>query len=194
MTTVMSCRMIDALMYGMMPSAAIENCSSAPPDSRLTKPSTESRICSKNSASALPSMPGVGMTTTARYTASMAKVNRSRRRSSGMRPAFANPSSTFDHLGAAAGCGDTRLCRLAEGVGLDGQRLGQLALTEDLDRPAAPHQTVLGERCRIDRRAGFERRVDAAQVDDTELAPEQVAEAALGQAALQRHLAALEPG
>ena len=42
MTTVSSCRMIEALMYGMMPSAKIENCSSAPPENRFTRPSTES--------------------------------------------------------------------------------------------------------------------------------------------------------
>ena len=30
--------MIDALMYGMMPSAKIESCSSAPPENRLNRP------------------------------------------------------------------------------------------------------------------------------------------------------------
>ena len=38
MTTVSSCKMIDALMYGMMPSAKIEKRSSAPPENRLTSP------------------------------------------------------------------------------------------------------------------------------------------------------------
>jgi hypothetical protein len=38
MTTVRSCRMIDALMYGMMPSAKIDICSSAPPENMLNRP------------------------------------------------------------------------------------------------------------------------------------------------------------
>src|SRR5215468_2301188 len=192
MTTVMSCRMIDALMYSMMPSAAIENCSSAPPDSRLTKPSTESRICSKNSASALPSMPGVGMTTTARYTASMPNVNSSRRRSSGMRPAFVNPSSTVDHLGTAAGGGDAFLCGRAEGVRFDGQRLAQRALPEHLDRPAGAHQAARYQGRRVDHVARREHRLEAGEIDDPVGAPEGVVEAAFRQAALQRHLPAFE--
>ena len=35
MTTVSSCRMMLAVMYGMMPSAKIASCSSAPPENRL---------------------------------------------------------------------------------------------------------------------------------------------------------------
>ena len=35
MTTVSSCTMIDAVMYGMMPMAKIDSCSSAPPENRL---------------------------------------------------------------------------------------------------------------------------------------------------------------
>ncbi len=38
MTTVISCRMIEAVMYGMIPSAKIENCESAPPEKRLSRP------------------------------------------------------------------------------------------------------------------------------------------------------------
>ena len=37
-TTVSSWRMIEAEMYGMIPSAKIENCSSAPPENRLNMP------------------------------------------------------------------------------------------------------------------------------------------------------------
>ena len=36
MTTRSSCTMIDDVMYGMMPSAKIDSCSSAPPDSTFT--------------------------------------------------------------------------------------------------------------------------------------------------------------
>src|SRR5258706_167260 len=51
-----------------------------------------------------------------------------------MRPAFWNPSSTADHLSAAACRGDARLGRLAEGVRLDGERFAQLARAEHLHR------------------------------------------------------------
>ena len=37
-TTVISCRMMLAVMYGMMPSAKIDSCSSAPPLNRLIIP------------------------------------------------------------------------------------------------------------------------------------------------------------
>ncbi len=50
-------------MYGMMPSAKIEKRSSAPPENMLTNPSIVLRACSKNAASAWPSMPGVGIAT-----------------------------------------------------------------------------------------------------------------------------------
>ena len=37
-TTCSSCRMIDAVMYGMIPSAKIASWLSAPPENRLRKP------------------------------------------------------------------------------------------------------------------------------------------------------------
>ena len=40
MTTVISWRMIDAVTYGMIPSANSENCESAPPEKRLRTPSS----------------------------------------------------------------------------------------------------------------------------------------------------------
>ena len=39
-TTAISWRMIDAVMYGMIPSAKIENRESALPENRLSRPST----------------------------------------------------------------------------------------------------------------------------------------------------------
>ncbi len=39
-TTVMSWRMIEAVTYGMIPSAKIANCESAPPENRLSRPRT----------------------------------------------------------------------------------------------------------------------------------------------------------
>ena len=38
MTTVISCRMMLAETYGMMPSAKIDSCSSAPPENMLNMP------------------------------------------------------------------------------------------------------------------------------------------------------------
>src|SRR5678815_2613136 len=161
-------------------------------DRRFTRPSTEFCTWSKNSASALPSMPGVGMATTRRYTASMPNVNSSRRRSSGMRPAFWNPSSTGHHLGAAARLVDGRLGRRAERVRLDGQRLRQRALPQHLDLLVAADEAVLRQRLAIDHRAGLEDGFELGEVDDAVLDPERIAEAALRQAALERHLATLE--
>ncbi len=80
-------------MYGMMPSARTEKCSSAPPENRLTQPKSVPLVCWKSEASAWPSMPGVGTATPRRNTASIAAVNTRRRRNSGMREAFENPSS-----------------------------------------------------------------------------------------------------
>ena len=58
--------MIDALMYGMMPSAKIEKRSSAPPENRLTRPKTLLAASWKKACRALPSMPGVGIATPTR--------------------------------------------------------------------------------------------------------------------------------
>ena len=53
--------MMEAVMYGMMPSAKMVSRRRLPPLNRSTKPSTEPRICSKNWASLSLLMPGVGM-------------------------------------------------------------------------------------------------------------------------------------
>ena len=41
MTTVISWTMIEAVTYGMIPSANSENCESAPPENRLSRPRME---------------------------------------------------------------------------------------------------------------------------------------------------------
>jgi hypothetical protein len=59
-TTVSSCMMIDAEMYGMIPSAKTVKRDSAPPENRLNRPSTPPD-CDLNSwASWSGSMPGTG--------------------------------------------------------------------------------------------------------------------------------------
>ena len=77
----------------MMPRAKTENRSSAPPENRFTHPNSVLEAASKKAASACPSIPGVGTATPMRYTTSIMAVNHSRRRNSGMRDAFENPSS-----------------------------------------------------------------------------------------------------
>ena len=60
-TTVSSCMMIDAEMYGMMPSANTVNRDSAPPENMLNMPSTPPCWLRNRSASASGLMPGTGM-------------------------------------------------------------------------------------------------------------------------------------
>src|SRR5690349_9612062 len=188
MTTVRSCRMMLALMYGMIPSAKIENRSSAPPENMFTSPKMLLRICWKNCASACPSMPGVGIATPSRYTASAIAVNASRFRSSGTRGALANPSSTENLRGAT--CGGDRVPRLrAERVRPDRERVRQLPVGEALDAPPAADEPVLGELARPDGAPGS-KCFELPEVDDRVLLARHGPEAALRQTALERHLAA----
>src|SRR5512143_1992853 len=178
----------------MMPSAKIENVSSAPPEKRLTSPNMVLRACSKNCARALPSIPGVGTATPMRYTASMANVNNSRRRSSGILDAFANPSTTSDDLGTAAGGLQPLDCRSAELVGLHSECLRQRPVRENLDRSLqGADQPGCTERVAVHHRASLEARLELTKIDDAELSTERVVEAELWQAALQGHLAAFVP-
>ena len=55
------CRMIEELMYGMMPIAKMPKRLSAPPENRSTMPSRPPACFSKKSASATGSTPGTGM-------------------------------------------------------------------------------------------------------------------------------------
>ena len=61
MTTVISWRMIDAVTYGMIPSAKSENCESAPPENRFSRPRTLPPWPWKKSSIALESTPGAGI-------------------------------------------------------------------------------------------------------------------------------------
>ncbi len=60
MTTVSSCMMIDAVMYGMMPSANTATRLSAPPEKRSRKPTTPAPPSLKNFCRASRSTPGTG--------------------------------------------------------------------------------------------------------------------------------------
>ncbi len=50
MTTVSSCTMMLAVMYGMIPSAKIDSCSKAPPLKRFTRPRTPEELASGRQA------------------------------------------------------------------------------------------------------------------------------------------------
>ena len=61
MTTVMSWRMIDAVTYGMIPSANRENCESAPPENRFSRPRMLPPWPLKKSSIVLELTPGAGI-------------------------------------------------------------------------------------------------------------------------------------
>jgi hypothetical protein len=74
MTTVSSCKMIDALIYGMMPSEKTEKRSSAPPVNIVAKSSRVPLEALKKPANASASIPGVGIKTPIRKIASSTSV------------------------------------------------------------------------------------------------------------------------
>src|SRR5271163_1860016 len=208
--------MIEAVMYGMMPSAKIVSLRKLPPLNRSKMPRTEPadwlNICVSTSAL----MPGVGICAPMRYTPSSASVNRTRFRKSGMRNMFWRAStnrfirlpcdSPYHHnatlqrfatplcyyLEGAARFGNLVLCRSAEGMRVNRELGLQFAVAQHLDRiRRAAHKTVraeqLGGHC-------FPRRknVQFFQIYDRVRHPEQIMKAALRHAAVQRHLAAFK--
>src|ERR1700681_5122032 len=136
--------MMDAVMYGMMPSAKIVKRRRLPPLNRSKMPRTEPCPCWKSDSSTLVLMPGVGMCAPMRYTASSARVNNTRFRKSGMRKRFRNASMNrfipcsaslplrYD-LECAARLGDLVLGGGAECMRVNGDLAGQLAVTENFD-------------------------------------------------------------
>src|SRR5947209_6041445 len=78
-----------------------------------------------------------------------------------------------DHLAATAGGLDGRLSGGAEAVRLDGERLGDLALGEDLDRnPLTGGEALAVKRLRRHRRPGLEARLEVGEVDRLRMGPE----------------------
>ncbi len=59
--TVSNWKMIDAVMYGMMPRAKTVNLRRLPPENMSTRPIAEPEFWLKNCASMSALMPGVGM-------------------------------------------------------------------------------------------------------------------------------------
>ena len=60
-TAVINCMMIEAEMYGRIPSAKIDMRSSAPPENMLNMPMMPPAFCSKICAITTGSIPGSGM-------------------------------------------------------------------------------------------------------------------------------------
>src|SRR5580698_10593083 len=161
--------MMDAVMYGMMPSAKIVMRRRLPPLNKSKIPRNEPAPCWKSIWTTRQLMPGVGICAPMRYTAKRASVKRTRFRKSGMRNMFRNasknlfmccfvplPSTLFPpgglkprpykmwrrkaagtNLGydfeAAAGFADLVFGGLAEGVRVNHDLHGQIAIAEDLD-------------------------------------------------------------
>ncbi len=90
MTPVISCMMIDALMYGLTPSPTTEKRESPPPEKRSRSP--KRALSAKKSWSALGSAPGTGTWARARKTMRIPSTKRIRRRMSGARKALRRDS------------------------------------------------------------------------------------------------------
>ena len=86
-TMVKSCKIIEAVIYGIIPNANTAKLDNAPPANRSTKPRIG--VCSKRVLSAFTSTPGTGTWAPNRYTAIIASVNSMRRFRSGTLNAFA---------------------------------------------------------------------------------------------------------
>ena len=89
MTTPRTCMMMLAVMYGMMPSAKMLNEPNAPPENMSRKPSAPCDCTpSLNWATASRSMPGTRTALPARYSNTIANMNRILFRRSGTRKTF----------------------------------------------------------------------------------------------------------
>ena len=92
MTPVISCMMIDALMYGFTPRAMIEKLDRPPPDNRSRTPKMAFELMKL--ASCALSTPGTGTWARNLKTMRIARTYRIRRRISGARKAFSSESNT----------------------------------------------------------------------------------------------------
>src|SRR5215470_14688098 len=142
--------MMEALMYGIMPNEKTENCSKAPPEKRLRNPNSVPFCCSKKAAMAWRSIPGVGTCTPRRYTASIASVNNTRRRSSGTREAFWKPlSMTCYQFNLSAGRFYLLFRFSRKSMGFDRQWFRQRAIAQNLDPLVfTVYQTMLSQQLR----------------------------------------------
>src|SRR5215217_3541507 len=123
----------------MMPKAKIDICSSAPPENMLNIPRNDPEAWLMILLITARSTPGVVTKTPIRYTASSARVNSSRRRSSGILRMLEKPKAmarrrlSFDQLDRATELLDFFFGRGGELVGLDLQLLAELTIGQHLD-------------------------------------------------------------
>src|SRR5260370_25451043 len=202
-TTVINCRMIDEVMYGMMPSAKIVSRRKLPPLKRSKMPSTEPADWVKSCSSTAVLIPGVGMCAPMRYTASSAIVNSTRFRKSSMRNMFFTAStnrfmpvscdsSLCYNLERTTRLGNLFFCRGAKRLRMNRQLGRQLAIAENLDGVrGAAHKTVRAEQLGSNRLAG-RKNVQFRQVHDRVGYAKGIVKAALRHAPVQRHLSAFK--
>src|SRR5580658_743126 len=192
--------MIEAVMYGMMPSAKIVSLRRLPPLKRSKIPSTEPLLCSKSCCSKAVLIPGVGMKAPSRYTPSNASVNSTRLRRSGVLKMFRNASNSLfmsgpcsrKNYGLSSGAGNFFLRRLAECMGLNGERHFQLAIAQNLEAIALRvNDAALRQLERSNCFAGA-KSVQALDIHDREFFRTRIRESALRNPALQWHLAAFK--
>ena len=115
--------MIDAEMYGMIPSANTVNLDKAPPDIRLAMPRIPPSWPLKNCCNCAGSIPGTGMCAPTRYTTSANNKNNSRRRRSPNLPVFASCAAlvaTLTSCALVAESGDAAASRFDGGLGPGG--------------------------------------------------------------------------
>src|ERR1041385_2859307 len=99
---------------------------------------------------------------------------------------------SLNRLRGATGCRDLFRRLAAELVRAHRQLLRHVAARQHLDLAAAPHQAALAQQFRRHDGVRVEPLRDGVEVDDGVLDAERVVEAALRDAAMQRHLSAFE--
>src|SRR5215471_13807460 len=182
----------------MMPSAKIVICERFLPENMSYRPNMEFAAWSAISLSASEFTPGVGMWPPTRYTASNPSVKSTRLRRSLTATMFFSESASIapplrQHLCRAARGGDFFRGLAAELVRANRQLLRDVAAREHLDAARARDEPVRAQQLRCHFSPGVELLRDRVEVHHLVLDAERVVEPALRHAAVQRHLAALEP-
>src|SRR5713101_937909 len=200
-TTVINCKMIDEVMYGMMPSAKIVRRRKLPPLKRSKMPSTDPADWLKSCSSTAVLIPGVGMCAPMRYTARRASVNSTRFRKSSMRNMFFTasmnrfmPVSRLSYnFERTTRLGNLFLRRRAERLRVNRQLGRQLAIAENLDGVrSAAHKSMRAQQLWRNRLAGW-KNVQFRQVHNRVRHAKRVMKTALRHAPVQRHLSAFKP-
>lgn len=120
---------MDALMYGVMLMASMENLLKAPPENKSSNPNKLPLL--KRFSMTEASTPGTGIWTPSLKIINMIKVNTARFRNSGTFSTFWMLFNTLDHLNLTTGCFNFLLRRFREALSYDCQGFFQFAVTED---------------------------------------------------------------